>query len=238
MTCFSRAKREGKGPDEMSGQAFNKQTEWNMFAQSFHLGMLISVSYTHLDVYKRQDIEGSIHPLIKNAVLKGASVENFSEFLTEEQMNDSVFLNEIQKTSNSWVKTVHSITRMSNNISDGTALEEEQFWKNFNNALCELEKRLNSTEVQITLTILSSAKRFYITNSFTSDIGLLEKISETQGYTTFLSGLSLQSISVSTSVKDLSSVIDSFANEFKKLRTSQYPLDRTVPVSYTHLTIQ
>lgn len=189
----------------------------------------LSISLHNLDAeIQIPDIENSIHPTVKKIVSEGAGENNIKDFLSVAEMNDSTFLNSLQKTSNSWIKAIQHIVRMEKNLEDGTSLNEIQFWKNFNSALTELDRRLNSTEVKLTIAILSSAKRFHATNYLTSDNGLNAKINESQAYSVFLSSLSVEKIFSASSLVQLDSALNSFALEFKKLKTTKYPLERAV----------
>lgn len=189
----------------------------------------LSLSLQNLDKeIQLPNIEESIHPLVKQLVIDGATAHNVDEHLPPDQLNDSSFLNALQKTSNSWIKAVHSISRLENNLADGTALDEVNFWRNYCTALRELEKMLSCKEVEITISILVSAKRFYSSTSFINDTGLSNMIAETQSFSTFLDGLAIQNISSATSMPDLNIAIEKFAYEIRKLKITQYPLEKAI----------
>ena len=102
------------------------------------------------------------------------------------------------------------------------------FWRNYCTALRELEKMLSCKEVEITISILVSAKRFYSSTSFINDTGLSNMIAETQSFSTFLDGLAIQNISSATSMPDLNIAIEKFAYEIRKLKITQYPLEKAI----------
>lgn len=189
----------------------------------------LSISLQNLDKgIQIPDIESSIHPIVKEIVNKGANAHNIGDFLSTEQLNDSSFLNELQKTSNQWIKSVHSLLRLENNLYDGSALDEVDFWRSYYGALSEFEERLNSTEVDVTMSILASAKRYYRSSSLSKDTGLNKIISESQDYYLFLNALGIPVISSASTLVDLSIAIDTFTDEFKRLRIIQYPLEKAV----------
>ncbi|CDO96152.1 unnamed protein product [Kluyveromyces dobzhanskii CBS 2104] len=189
----------------------------------------LSLSLQNLDKeIQLPNIEDSIHPLVKQFTADGAKPGNVEEVIPVDVLNDTTFLNALQKTSNSWVKAVHSISRLENNLEDGTAMDEVNFWKNYYTALRELERKLASAEVELTIGILVYAKRFYSSTSFINDTGLPHMIEKAQNYSFFLDGLALSNISSATSIIDLNQAIDTFAFEFKRLRITQYPLDQAV----------
>lgn len=70
------------------------------------------------------------------------------------------------------MKEVQTVTKLSRDVSSGTASQEVNFWLGMEKALEGIEQQLKSEPVQLSLDILKHAKRFHATVSFIADTGL------------------------------------------------------------------
>jgi dynein heavy chain 1 len=87
---------------------------------------------------------------------------------------DSLFLNKLQADVNSWIKEIQAVTKLSRDVSSGTASQEINFWLSMENALESIEAQLKGEEVTLAMDVLKHAKRFHATVSFIADTGLKE----------------------------------------------------------------
>ena len=87
-------------------------------------------------------------------------------------LNDSTFLNTLQSHVNSWIKSIQSVTKLTRDVSSGTASQEINFWLSLESALEGIEAQLRSEEVELVMDCLRNAKRFRATVSFMTDTGL------------------------------------------------------------------
>lgn len=118
----------------------------------------------------------TLHAVIQNAmddaIIK--SVKPSLELIPPQLLQDSTFLNSLQSTVNTWIKSIQSITKMSRDTESGTATQEINFWLSMETALERIEEQLRGDGVQLTLEVLKHAKRFLATVSFIADTGLKE----------------------------------------------------------------
>lgn len=118
----------------------------------------------------------TLHPIVQSAV-DDAHAKNTRptlDAIPQDLLEDSQFLNNLQSTVNSWIKSIQSITRMSRDTDSGSATQEINFWLSMEQALERIEAQLSGDGVMLTLDILKHAKRFLATVSFIADTGLKE----------------------------------------------------------------
>lgn len=96
------------------------------------------------------------------------------ELLPTEILGDTTFLNALQTTVGSWVKSIRPVAEMSRDMENGTATQEINFWLSMETALRGIEDQLRSDGVLLTLEVLKHAKRYLATVSFIADTGLKE----------------------------------------------------------------
>lgn len=89
-------------------------------------------------------------------------------------VSDPSFLNKLQADVNSWIKEIQAVTKLSRDVSSGTASQEINFWLSMENALESIEAQLKGEEVTLAMDVLKHAKRFHATVSFIADTGLKE----------------------------------------------------------------
>jgi dynein heavy chain 1 len=87
-------------------------------------------------------------------------------------LNDSSFLNTLHGHVNQWIKSIQSVTKLTRDVSSGTASQEINFWLSLERALENIESQLRSDEVSMVMDCLRNAKRFHATVSFIADTGL------------------------------------------------------------------
>lgn len=90
------------------------------------------------------------------------------------QLTDSAFLNALQSHVNQWIRSIQSVTKLTRDVSSGTASQEINFWLSMEQAIEGIDEQLKSDGVNISLECLRNAKRFRATVSFIADTGLPE----------------------------------------------------------------
>ena len=87
-------------------------------------------------------------------------------------LNDSTFLNTLQAHVNTWTKSIQAVTKLTRDVSSGSASQEINFWLGMEKALEGIEAQLRSDEVNMVMDCLRSAKRFHATVGFIVETGL------------------------------------------------------------------
>jgi dynein heavy chain 1 len=114
---------------------------------------------------------------------------------------DPAFLNKLQADVNSWIKEIQAVTKLSRDVSSGTASQEINFWLSMEHALEGIEAQLKGEEVTLALDVLKHAKRFHATVSFIADTGLKEAAD--LGEIIPLVGLTVPSLNISAQAQHL-----------------------------------
>lgn len=129
-----------------------------------HLQQNVEIPETHL----------IIHPVIQRAVEQARAAGNRPSLsdIPPKLLNDSTFLNTLHNHVNQWIKSIQAVTKLSRDVSSGTASQEINFWLSLERALEGIENQLRSDEVNMVMDCLRNAKRFRATVSFIADTGL------------------------------------------------------------------
>ncbi len=118
----------------------------------------------------------SIHPIVQNAIdqarMNGERPQ--ASHIPAKTLADSTFLNALQNNVNQWIRSVQSVTKLTRDVSSGTASQEINFWLSMERAIEGIDEQLKSDGVVITLDCLRNAKRYRATVTFLADTGLPE----------------------------------------------------------------
>jgi dynein heavy chain 1 len=107
-------------------------------------------------------------------------------------------------------------------------LQEISFWLNLERALNSILEKRESLEVNLTLDILRSGKRFHATVGFDSDTGLKEALETAKDYNTLMKDFPLNELISATELPKTTLAIQSIFNHLKKIRSTKYPILRAL----------
>lgn len=173
----------------------------------------------------------SFNPVVQ-AALEDAAARNTrpsTDLIPAHLLSDSTFMNNLQSTVNSWIKSIQTITKLTRDPVTRTATQEINFWLSMESALEGIEAQLRSDGVMLTLEILKHAKRFQATVSFTADTGLKEAMEIVQKYNQLMRDFPLDELLSATSLPKVQDAIGLiFSHMNKKMRFSNYPIARTL----------
>ncbi|KAI1339525.1 dynein heavy chain, N-terminal region 1-domain-containing protein [Xylariaceae sp. FL0016] len=192
----------------------------------------LELSLLHL----QQNVEIPELSLTFNAVVQSALDEAAArgtrastDDIPSSLLGDSTFMNNLQSTVNSWIKSIQAITKLTKDPVTRTATQEINFWLSMESALEGIEAQLRSDGVTLTLEILKHAKRFQATVSFTADTGLKEAMELVQKYNQLMRDFPLDELLSATSLPKIQDAISQiFGHMNRKLRFSNYPIARTL----------
>ncbi len=85
------------------------------------------------------------------------------------RLEDTLFLNTLQKGVARWVADCQRVTLSDRDADSGTAIQEASYWLNMERALGQLKKKRESEEVLVTLDALKQGKRFHVTVRFVKE---------------------------------------------------------------------
>ncbi|KAI6112760.1 hypothetical protein F5141DRAFT_1272528 [Pisolithus sp. B1] len=113
---FVGARGTGKEGDTKMGIPMMKKKFTELELSLLHLQQNIEIPETHL----------IIHPIIQWAVeqAQAANVQPNILFIPARHLNDSTFLNNLHSHVNQWIKSIQAVTKLSQDVSSGTPLQE------------------------------------------------------------------------------------------------------------------
>ncbi|KAF9649981.1 hypothetical protein BDM02DRAFT_3112755 [Thelephora ganbajun] len=188
-----------------------------------HLQQNVEIPETHL----------IIHPVIQKAVEQAQTKGTRPSIndIPPKLLNDSTFLNTLHSHVNQWIKSIQAVTKLSRDVSSGTASQEINFWLSLERALEGIEAQLRSEDVLMIMDCLRNAKRYHATVSFIADTGLKEATDIVHKYNQLMKDFPLNEL---LSATDLDKIQESLALIFghinRKLRVAPYPIRRALPL--------
>ncbi|WVR09001.1 hypothetical protein IAU60_006061 [Kwoniella sp. DSM 27419] len=218
------AAKKSAGGEAQMGIPVTKKKFAELELSLLHLKQNVEIPDTHL----------SVHPAIRKAVAQcHASGTRVSVDAVEPSMllSDPAFLNKLQADVNGWIKEIQSVTRLSRDVSSGTASQEINFWLSMEHALENIDAQLKGEEVGLAMDVLKHAKRFHATVSFLADTGLKEATDLVHKHNLLMKDFPLDELLAATDlVKIQEAVYQIFGHINKKLKLSPYPIRRTLPL--------
>ncbi|GAA5873340.1 hypothetical protein JCM3774_005947 [Rhodotorula dairenensis] len=214
---------EGKDADAKMGIPVTKKKFAELELSLLHLQQNVEIP----------DVVLSIHPVVQAAIAKAesAGIKPSTDLIDPALFSDASFLNRLQGEVNSWVKEVQTVTKLSRDVSSGTASQEVNFWLGMEKALEGIEQQLKSDPVQLSLDILKHAKRFHATVSFIADTGLNDAFKTVHDYNVLMKDFPLNELLAATDLNKLQESVNMvFGHLNKKLKLSPYPVRRALPL--------
>ncbi|OCH94192.1 dynein heavy chain [Obba rivulosa] len=221
--AFVGARGGGKDGDSKMGIPVAKKKFAELELSLLHLQQNVEIPETHL----------IIHPVIQRAVeqARAAGTRPSIADIPSKLLNDSTFLNTLHGHVNQWIKSIQTVTKLSRDVSSGTASQEINFWLSLERALEGIETQLRSEEVDMVMGCLRNAKRFHATVSFIADTGLKDAMDTVHKYNQLMRDFPLNEL---LSATDLDKIQEAVALIFghinRKLKLSPYPTRRTLPL--------
>ena len=96
---------------------------------------------------------------------KKITEDNFAELSEKEE-----FISSLCSCVNKWTRDIATVCKMKHEISNGTTLQEINYWMSYERSLNLIDQQLKLPEVDITIKILESKTKFAVTNAFKYDL--------------------------------------------------------------------
>ncbi|KAI0727592.1 dynein heavy chain, N-terminal region 1-domain-containing protein [Fomitopsis betulina] len=222
--AFVGARHGGKdGGDSKMGIPMTKKKFAELELSLLHLQQNVEIPETHL----------SIHPTVLRAVEQARAEGRRPSIsdLPSKLLGDSTFLNTLHSHVNQWIKSIQTVTKLSRDVSSGTASQEINFWLSLERALEGIENQLRSEEVLIVMECLRNAKRFHATVSFMTDTGLKDATDTVHKYNQLMKDFPLNELLSATDLDKINeALILIFGHINRKLKLSPYPIRRALPL--------
>ncbi|CAA9986414.1 dynein heavy chain, putative [Plasmodium knowlesi strain H] len=189
--------------------------------------LLISMKNAQIDL-NIPIINLSVDRRIKELVREYPNVDEIKPDKLKALCESQEFLNHLQKDVTKWVEEIQKLTRLNGDFKSGSALAEINFWIGYENALLQLENQLRTPEVLLTLQILKSAKRYFATMSFDSDIQLKQSKEYVLNVNILMKDFPIDDLLGAQTVQQIIQAVRIIFTHLKKLKnTTKYPLSRS-----------
>ncbi|KAI0932819.1 hypothetical protein AcW1_000166 [Taiwanofungus camphoratus] len=221
--AFVGARGGGKEGDSKMGIPMTKKKFAELELSLLHLQQNVEIPETHL----------IIHPIIQRTVeqARTAGTRPSISDIPPKLLNDSTFLNTLHGHVNQWIKSIQTVTKLSRDVSSGTASQEINFWLSLERALEGIETQLRSEEVNMVMDCLRNAKRFHATVSFIADTGLKDATDTVHKYNQLMKDFPLNELLSATDLDKIQeSLVLIFGHINRKLKLSPYPIRRALPL--------
>ncbi|EMD41483.1 dynein heavy chain protein 2 [Gelatoporia subvermispora B] len=221
--AFVGARGGGKDGDSKMGIPVAKKKFAELELSLLHLQQNVEIPETHL----------VIHPAIQRAVEQAhaAGTRPSITDIPPKLLNDSSFLNTLHNHVNQWIKSIQTVTKLSRDVSSGTASQEINFWLSLERALEGIETQLRSEEVDMVMGCLRNAKRFHATVSFIADTGLKDAMDTVHKYNQLMRDFPLNELLSATDLDKIQeAIVLIFGHMNRKLKLSPYPTRRALPL--------
>lgn len=153
------------------------------------------------------------------------------DLIPSQLLSDTRFLNDLNNTVNSWIKSIQSITKMSRDPDSGSATQEINYWISLEAALKSIDLQTRNDGVQLTLDVLQHAKRYQVKVSFYADTGLKEALDTVQKYNQLMREFPMDDLLAATTLQKVQESLDTiFGHLNRKLRFTTYPIARALPL--------
>ncbi|KAF8653334.1 hypothetical protein AX16_004034 [Volvariella volvacea WC 439] len=211
------------GGDSKMGIPMTKKKFAELELSLLHLQQNVEIPETHL----------IIHPIIQRAVeqAQASGTRPNISHIPPKLLNDSSFLNTLHGHVNAWIKSIQAVTRLTRDVSSGTASQEINFWLSLERELDGIEAQLRSEEVNMVMDCLRNAKRFRATVSFIADTGLKDARDLVHKYNQLMKDFPLNELLSATDLDKIQeSLVLIYGHINRKLRLSPYPIRRALPL--------
>ncbi|MFH4975707.1 hypothetical protein AB6A40_002416 [Gnathostoma spinigerum] len=175
------------------------------------------------------EIDLAIHPAIQAAIQRAAESGRKAKVADlGDMVEDSAFLNALQKGVSRWIKEIQKVTKLERDPASGTSLQEMTFWQNLERALLKITEKRESDEVMLTLEALKCGKRFHATVSFDADTGLKQAMTLVNDYNVLMKDIPLNEMMAATDMGAIRIALTNIFSHMKKLRNTKYPIARAL----------
>ena len=173
-------------------------------------------------------------PDVVQEALNSAAARNVKpsiDSIPTQLLSDTRFLNDLQNTVNSWIKSIQAVTKMFRDPESGSATQEINYWLSLESALKSIDSQTRNDGVQLTLDILQNAKRYQVKVSFYADTGLKDALEIVQKYNLLMREFPIDDLLASTTLQKVQGSLDTiFGHLNRKLRFTTYPIARALPL--------
>lgn len=175
------------------------------------------------------EINIQVHPKVKD-IISQASAEGRKPSVQDlgSLVDESDFLNQLQKGVARWIREMQKVTRLDRDPASGTTMQEVSFWLNLERALHQIKDKRDGIDITLTLDVLKHGKRFHATVSFDSDTGLQKALETVNNYNPLMKDFPLNGLLSASDTEQIKCAVVDIFSHMKKIRNTKYPITRAL----------
>ena len=183
-----------------------------------------------------EHVELQLHPEIRRAAEqcreKGCALT--IDHINPSLFTDDRFLRSLHNIVDGWLAAIQKVTKHGRieKLPEQSDLSQEiKFWLELDNELKEIESRLDSDPVKVSLEILRRAKRHMVTFAFNKDsgeIGLKAAREKVLACRPLMASFPLNPLITATEIPQLTAAVSEIFSYLAKSKGSQYPVQRSL----------
>lgn len=154
--------------------------------------------------------------------------------ISEEQFEDLIspeFIEQLVAGVNKWTRDVSTVINISQkfDLSDGTALQEINYWQSYERSLNMIEQQIKVPEVDATIMLLEAKNKYQITTAWKYDLNFEAALQKCLNCNAFTKDFPLNDLLSSNELDDLYNSIKNIFNHMKKITNFKeyYSIDRS-----------
>ncbi|MDP2438767.1 MAG: hypothetical protein Q8P67_23735, partial [archaeon] len=183
-----------------------------------------------------EHVDLQLHPEIRKAAeaCREKGVAFTIDHINPALFNDDRFLRSLHHTVDTWLAAIQKVTkhgRMDQLPEQSDLSQEIKFWLELDNELREIESKLDSDPVKVSLEILRRAKRHMVTFAFnkeSGEIGLKAAKTKVDACRPLMASFPLNALITATEIPQLQVAIHEIFSYLSKSKGTQYPVQRSI----------
>lgn len=149
----------------------------------------------------------------------------------EERLKDPAFVKRIEKQVTLWVRDIRRITTLQHDPSQGSALQEINFWLAIERSLTHVEQQLkNNKMLDVTLSLVQQSNNLPLFYKFQNDLELKPKLKQSREYNQLLRDFAINQLLAATDMDMIRSAVEKIFAQFRQIRHAgeSYPSTRAI----------
>jgi dynein heavy chain 1 len=148
----------------------------------------------------------------------------------ENRIQDPQFVKRLEKTVTNWIRDIRRITQLNHDPSQGSALQEIDFWVSMERSLTHIDEQLKNNMIEVTTKLLQQAQKIQLVFSFRLDTGLEHKLRTARDYNRLLRDFPINQLLSANDLDQVRRAIDLIFNQFRQVRQGgdSYPNARAI----------
>ncbi|KAK5964096.1 dynein heavy chain PWA37_004439 [Arxiozyma heterogenica] len=172
-------------------------------------------------------ISESLDDSIKNVITKGATLETYRNYINEDLLIDSSFLNNLLNSLNQWIRHCQFLKTYEPPLPSNLTDEIEE-WIKYKNILTITCNELDSTSYKVIIDILVKGKRLKLNDPILANWDIQSRLHTVSKILDFLTNLEVENLKSVKNTEQLTTYLIKLSSSLRRFRFSDYPVTRFI----------